>query len=156
MTGCLNRNVLRKKSLQLFALKNEGSIIFIDLDGLKQTNDLYNHSYGDEYLRVFVRGVQEVLPSSSHMFRFGGDEFVIATSFNDAKRIEKLVKRIYKKFNEPLKICDQYIKIKFSLGVALYPQDGETFEEVLNKADSAMYEDKRRQGNEPRNLKTKW
>lgn len=156
LTGCLNRNVLRKKSLQLFALKSEGSIIFIDLDGLKQTNDLYNHSYGDEYLRVFVRGVQEVLPSSSHMFRFGGDEFVIATSFNDAKRIEKLVKRIYKKFNEPLKICDQYIKIKFSLGVALYPQDGETFEEVLNKADSAMYEDKRRHGNEPRNLKTKW
>lgn len=143
LTGCYNRNVLRKKSIELFDLKGEGAIIFFDLDNLKEANDFYSHSYGDEYLRLFVQGVQDCIPSSCYLFRYGGDEFIITTPFKDSKRLEKLVRKIYRKFSEPVKIYDQYIKIDFSAGVAIYPDDGENFEEVLNKADTAMYEAKK-------------
>lgn len=143
MTGCYNRNVLRKKALQIFEMRGEGAIIFFDLDNLKQANDNYNHSYGDEYLRLFVRGLQEMMPPFGAVFRYGGDEFIIVTPFNDVKKVEKLVKRIYRRFSDPIKVFDKYIKIDFSAGIALYPNDGDSFEEVLNKADSAMYEAKR-------------
>lgn len=143
LTGCYTRSVMRKKILNLFEEKGKGSILFIDLDNLKEANDNYNHSYGDEYLRVFVNGVSEVIDQSSLMFRYGGDEFVVATSNNNPKKAEKVIQKINKKFKKPVKIYDEMIKVEFSAGVALFPDDGESFEEVLNKADAAMYEAKK-------------
>lgn len=144
LTGCYTRSVMRQKILELFDKNNQGTIIFIDLDNLKEANDYYNHSYGDEYLRMFVRGVYEILDDDdSLLFRYGGDEFVIAVGSNTPKTAEKIIKKLIKKFKKPMEIYDELIIIEFSAGVALYPDDGDTFENVINRADTAMYEAKK-------------
>lgn len=143
LTGCYTRSVMRKKSLKLFEKNNKGTIIFIDLDNLKKTNDKYSHSYGDKYLRIFVKGISEVIDDSSLIFRYGGDEFVVVASENNPRKAEKLIQKIIRKFKKPVKIYDEMIKVEFSAGIALFPNDGKTFEEVLNKADAAMYEAKK-------------
>lgn len=143
LTGCYSRNVLYKKTNEIFSNKRPIALIFFDLDNLKETNDAYNHSYGDQYLRSFVSEIVKLKSESADLFRYGGDEFVLIVHTNDTDEIKDLIESIFNVFKNPVQIYDQAIKINFSAGVSLYPQDGSTLEEIIRHADNAMYQAKK-------------
>ena len=143
LTGCYSRNVLYKKANKSFANGKAAAMVFFDLDDLKETNDEFNHSYGDQYLRSFVKEVVNLMDQGSELFRYGGDEFVLIVRHNDASKIEEFIKSVISRFAEPIQIYEEQIKINFSAGIALYPQDGSSLEELLKNADNAMYQAKK-------------
>jgi diguanylate cyclase (GGDEF)-like protein len=146
MTGCYSRNVFYKKTIELFSKTNMGTLVFLDLDNLKYTNDVYSHSTGDEYLKIFASKIFEMIDDSYQLFRYGGDEFVLTTNEVELTKIEALLVKIIRKFNEPIQVFDANIYIKFSAGIATYPYDGETIDEVISCADKAMYIAKKKGG----------
>lgn len=139
LTGCYSRNVIDKKTDEIFITKQQTAFIFFDLDDLKQTNDEHNHSYGDQYLRTFVNEVGKLKGPNADLFRYGGDEFVLVIPDYDFEKSEIFIKEVLRTLKKPIEIFDQMIKINFSAGIALYPQDGSTLDELLRKADNAMY-----------------
>jgi len=143
LTGCYSRNVLYKRASKTFAQGQEAAIVFFDLDDLKETNDAYNHSYGDQYLRIFVNEISKMMEEGMELFRYGGDEFVLIFPHADMEIIEKFIKDVIERFKEPELIYNKYIKINFSAGIALYPEDGTNLEDILKIADDAMYEAKK-------------
>lgn len=142
LTGCFTRNVFYKKASEVFNLNHSGTLIYFDLNNLKETNDIYSHSVGDEYLRAFSQGIFNLTDSSYKLFRVGGDEFILITACIDKDKINKLICDIIDIFMQDIKVADHQIFIKFSAGVAFYPEHGLTIEEVVEKADKCMYEAK--------------
>ncbi|MCB2183567.1 MAG: sensor domain-containing diguanylate cyclase [Desulfobulbaceae bacterium] len=121
------------------------SLIFIDLDNFKQFNDTHGHLLGDKLLKDFAGSVREQLRENDIFCRYGGEEFVIIlpeTAKKGGVRLaEKLLDTV--KTRHFLGRDDSLQKITFSAGVASFPEDGQIQEELVHKADLAMYEAKR-------------
>ncbi len=119
------------------------AILFIDLDGFKQVNDTLGHSAGDKLLQLIAKRLSTCRTEKTVISRLGGDEFTILIHdinyFHEAY-IE--TKSILELFQQPFTISGMNFKITASIGVSLYPHDGETSEELLIKADLAMYKSK--------------
>lgn len=115
-------------------------LIYIDLDGFKQINDLYGHQVGDLYLQhVSVRMKRQLRPADM-LARLGGDEFAALVPIvrNRAEIIE-IALRLKCSFDEPLTIDGNVLHGSASLGIALYPEDGATKDKIFSAADAAMY-----------------
>ncbi|MDE1182282.1 EAL domain-containing protein [Paraburkholderia sp.] len=148
LTGLPNRKTLKERIERAIDQSRRRSgmfaILFMDLDGFKTINDSLGHSAGDEVLASFAQRLQLCVRSSDTVARLGGDEFVVLsenlTSHDDAGKIaETVLERMRKGVwtdNQPLQVMP-------SIGIALFPQDGETVDELLKNADAAMYEAKR-------------
>lgn len=146
LTGCFSRNVFYKKVSDIFNEHKTGTLIFFDLNNLKETNDIYSHSTGDEFLRTFSHEIFAMTDESYQLFRVGGDEFILVTASIDKREIYQLMDNITNRFNNEIKITDHLIHIRFSAGIAFYPEHGNTIEEVIEKADKCMYEAKNNGG----------
>ena len=120
------------------------AISILDMDGFKKINDTYGHLVGDEVLKNVASRVKRALRECDTVSRIGGDEFVILiTNFTDRNELSKVVTRLIDLNSEPLKINDIILNPTFSIGVALYPEDGDDFEELVKNADEALYKAKR-------------
>lgn len=116
-------------------------VLFFDIDGFKSINDDYGHECGDEFLvnlGTFFTGIPML---NGHIYRNGGDEFV---AIIDGKHISKqsiitLFNFIHERFKKPWILSKGNVFCNISVGIACYPEDGNTPEELLNKADQAMY-----------------
>ncbi len=151
LTGLPNRQLFANRLDQaLTTARRTGeqhALLFLDLDGFKQINDFYGHEIGDKVLqraaRIFQRRVRDV----DTVARLGGDEFAILL-YGVAGRVnaEMVARKIKKAFcrhpNELDNINKPLPKIGTSVGIAIYPEDGETGQELLRAADQAMYRDK--------------
>jgi diguanylate cyclase (GGDEF)-like protein len=119
-------------------------LIYIDLNDFKQVNDRYGHQAGDLYLQRVVERMKHQLRPSDTLARLGGDEFGVLIPIlhnpNDAKVIAQ---RLEHCFDEPFKISNETLRGSASIGIALYPTDGETDDELMSVADAAMYGEKR-------------
>jgi diguanylate cyclase (GGDEF)-like protein len=116
-------------------------LIYIDLDGFKQVNDLYGHRIGDLYLQEVSRRMKEQLRSHDLLARLGGDEFaVLLPMVRNRADVEEVAQRLEACFNAPLILEEYTLRGTASFGFALYPQDGTTGDGLLNAADTAMYE----------------
>jgi diguanylate cyclase (GGDEF)-like protein len=117
------------------------SIVMADLDGFKNINDTYGHDMGDRVLKAIGQFLQQNIRDVDVVARYGGDEFVIMIpeAAQDAAYI--LSERLRKQFSE-LKF-ENLPQITISLGIATYPSDGPELEDLIKKADSAMYAAKR-------------
>jgi polar amino acid transport system substrate-binding protein len=140
LTGLPNRlslsEFLTSKSLKSAPF----TLFFIDLDGFKEINDAYGHRFGDELLIRVTQILKEVFPSESYIVRTGGDEFAIileVTQENGA--IESCMTQLHDLFNAPIIINTIDVYITASIGIAIYPKDADNTEELLQKADAAMY-----------------
>ena len=118
------------------------SILFMDVDNLKAVNDRYGHLCGSRVLREVCQLVQQKIRKSDKVFRFGGDEFVITVPETDAKgaygvgqRVRRAVKGHKFQVAEGLQI-----ELTVSIGIAVFPQDGQSREALLQRADTAMYQ----------------
>ena len=131
--ACLEAN--RKETLV--------GLVFIDLDRFKQINDTMGHRFGDHLLQAVASRLESCLRNNDTVARFGGDEFaVLLQNLADASDVKIMAQRIVDCFRSPFNILEQEIFITASLGTAIYPLDESDSNNLLTKADTAMYEAK--------------
>jgi diguanylate cyclase (GGDEF)-like protein len=148
LTGLPNRMMLRDRLAIYLALarRQGGSVVLgmLDLDGFKEINDRLGHSAGDEALVEVARRLREGIRASDSAARLGGDEFVIVSALDtDSGSLPAIEQRILSFFEEPFAIAGKPLRIGASLGLAVWPDDGQTVEELLALADARMYRRKR-------------
>ncbi|MFZ0301733.1 MAG: GGDEF domain-containing protein [Terracidiphilus sp.] len=115
-------------------------LIYIDLDGFKQINDLYGHQVGDRYLQEVALRMQRQFRSHDMLARLGGDEFAaLVPVVRNRAEVEEIARRIQRSFDEPVVIERNSIKGSASVGIAIYPEDGNSKDSLLGTADAAMY-----------------
>lgn len=130
------------------AHKQHFSLYFMDLDGFKQINDHYGHATGDEVLKAAARNILGCSRSSDIVARIGGDEFVVASQSAPSEGdVTVLAQRIDAAFSTPIHVDGNDLLVGISVGIAKYPQDGVTIDELLLHSDSAMYMDKQKKKN---------
>ena len=118
-------------------------LLFIDLDDFKKINDTAGHQEGDRYLIEFANRIQSALKSGDIIGRLGGDEFVvILEDITDLSHVIKIIERILKLCKIPFYIKDKKYYMSCSIGVSLSPDDSVSSEELIRKADMAMYQAK--------------
>ena len=118
-------------------------VLFVDLDRFKRINDTLGHHVGDFILGTVAKRIRHHLRRSDTVGRQGGDEFVvIAAEVSDRDDLAPLVNKIRKAVSEPIKVKDHQIVLTCSIGIAVYPFDGESPELLLENADTAMYQAK--------------
>ncbi|STX27683.1 regulatory protein (GGDEF and EAL domains) [Legionella beliardensis] len=131
-----------KRANMLFGL------LFLDLNRFKLINDSLGHAIGDEVLRNVADRLQLIMRKTDTLARMGGDEFVIVTSaFDQIDNIKLFVQKIIESFHTPFTINGHELFINTSIGIAVYPMDGDTPEKLLSNADTAMYNAKEIGGN---------
>jgi diguanylate cyclase (GGDEF)-like protein/PAS domain S-box-containing protein len=120
------------------------AVLALDLDGFKAVNDRHGHPAGDATLLQVAARLQQTIRRSDLVARLGGDEFaVIATDLNGPAPIVRLARRLGAALRVPIHLEDAVAEIDVSIGVAFYPGDGETTEQLLARADAALYAAKR-------------
>lgn len=121
----------------------EGAVLYLDLDDFKHINDSLGHQYGDVLLKSIANGIRQVEGIQNSCYRMGGDEFVIIISPEQYGKMERIVEDVKTVFNRPwfLKNADYYCTM--SMGIVHYPTDGEEVQDLIRKADIAMYEAKK-------------
>ncbi len=128
--------------------RSKTAILFLDLDKFKSVNDRYGHNVGDLLLQKLTRRLQGCLRESDMVARASGDEFTfILRNIPDDKTIDKISQRIIAAVSTPFKINGIKIVISGSLGISIYPEDGENADHLLQNADQAMYQCKKNNGN---------
>lgn len=126
-----------KRSNQRFA------VFFIDLDNFKTVNDSLGHAVGDELLVAIGNRVQASIRESDIVARLGGDEFVVlAPDIANEVKAEELAGRLLKAVSEPQELAGRQVIANGSVGIALYPDNGRSVEELMANADNAMYQAK--------------
>ncbi|MFW5823669.1 MAG: diguanylate cyclase domain-containing protein [Marinobacter sp.] len=144
LTGLPNRtsleNHLGRAIQQARASGHSFAMMFLDLDRFKPVNDTYGHQVGDELLINVARRLSHNLRSCDIVGRQGGDEFVVITgALNSSDEARTIADKVITALNEPFHIQDRHLQIGASVGVALYPDDGQSADELMRKADRAMY-----------------
>ena len=125
--------------------KNKLAVMFIDLDNFKPINDALGHHAGDTVLQEIARRLQKVLRQVDTVARIGGDEFIIV--FNSLKQhqdIIEVVDKLIQSIKTPINIHGKKASVTSSIGISIYPDDGLETDELLQNADSAMYQAKAR------------
>ncbi|MEO7066711.1 MAG: EAL domain-containing protein [Rhodanobacter sp.] len=143
LTGLPNRNLLTDHLQYAInvAARNNGqlAVMFIDLDRFKEINDTLGHSTGDTFLiEVGVR-LKTVLRQSDTASRLGGDEFILVLPDTDAQAAAKVVEKLREAIARPYHVEQYVLIVTASIGIAIYPHDGENLESLLRSADTAMY-----------------
>lgn len=120
------------------------AVLFIDLDGFKQVNDLHGHKAGDELLKILSKRMLNCLRQTDTVSRMGGDEFVVILGdlSNTDGMLMQTLERIRKAVTEPTHLNGLTLRVTMSIGVAVYSRHGEDSEALLSHADMAMYEAK--------------
>ncbi len=144
LTGLANRHLLQDRLQQALFRADRRSlscaVMFLDLDHFKLVNDGLGHHVGDDLLKKVARELELILRPEDTVARFGGDEFVlIATEVHTLTDVTEIAERIVTRLAVPMFVEDQEISVSASLGIAVYPHDGATVEELLKNADAAMY-----------------
>ena len=119
------------------------AVYFIDLDGFKLINDAYGHPVGDEILRAVGSRLLSAVRHSDTVARLAGDEFTIITeNITDAAEINSIAQKIMRCFETPFIALGESIDMSASVGIGVYPEDGEDLTSLLKRADEAMYKAK--------------
>jgi diguanylate cyclase (GGDEF)-like protein/PAS domain S-box-containing protein len=115
------------------------AVINIDLDRFKEVNDVHGHAVGDLVLVALSHRMSAAIQADECVARFGGDEFAAMKIYEHPDELNDFISRLENCFKSPIEIDDISISAAASLGVAIYPSDGDDQEKVLNNADLAMY-----------------
>ncbi len=147
LTGLPNRIALSQFFLEaVAAARRQAStfhILFMDMNGFKQVNDTQGHSIGDEVLRATGLRLKGFFRNSDFVCRLGGDEFVaIVPAFSDRGHMDLFIDRIRSKIAKDMSVHDVVFKLGVSVGLATFPEDGESLDTLLMHADKMMYQDK--------------
>ncbi len=148
LTGLPNRLLFAERvdfAINLATRDHGGfALLFIDLDRFKQINDSLGHQFGDRVLIEIAERIKDCLRQVDTAARLGGDEFLVLLHKADTRGAEVTAQRILERLSEPIRIDDMSFTVTCSIGVALFPADGRTMDELVKNADSAMYHAKER------------
>lgn len=123
--------------------KAKAAVLMLDMDNFKRVNDILGHASGDKLLQQQAERIRKAVREEDAVSRMGGDEFTIMLApVNAISEVTTLSKRILDELNTPIVIGNHTLEVGASIGVALYPDDGETVEELIKNADMALYEAK--------------
>ena len=144
LTGLPNRRLFRDRLTVALAharrMKNPLAVMFLDLDRFKVVNDTLGHSIGDELLKAVGSLLQASLREEDSIARMGGDEFtVLLADLKSTDDAAKIAQKVLDAIAQPMRIEGTELFITTSIGIALFPSDGETAETLLANADHAMY-----------------
>ena len=146
LTGLPNRAGLQEKLREELVINNEtkkGALFFVDMDDLKAINDNFGHSSGDHVIITAGNILCRVLGKDAFVSRLGGDEFIAVLSDLEREAASAVAEQVIRELSCEYAVAGRQVHLSASLGVALYPEDGETEEELLKRSDSAMYAAKR-------------
>ncbi len=130
----------RKSSERRRSGDHKCALLFLDLDRFKNVNDTLGHDMGDELLKVVVKRLRKCLRKSDYFFRLGGDEFtIILKDFIRNVDVAKVAQKIGEEIARPFHIDSHELYITVSIGISVYPDDGDVVETVVKNADMAMY-----------------
>ena len=141
LTGLYNREYFEhfaSTSLEKDTLTT-AAIVFIDIDDFKQVNDTLGHMFGDDILCCVAKRVLGVFRHTDIVARYGGDEFVVFVGGIGRSELEKRLTQLCEVFRFPYRNDTVTYQISGSIGAAMYPEDGETYQELLDHADCALY-----------------
>jgi len=147
LTGLPNRLLVRDRVVQALAFAAREAmhvcVMILDLDHFKVINDTLGHAIGDQLLQAVVIRLTACVRDSDTVSRQGGDEFLIAlTGLHDSDTVSAVAQKILRQMVAPFEIEGHVLACSFSIGAALYPEDGADFDTLLLKADTAMYQAK--------------
>ena len=148
LTDLPNRVLLQDRAqLAMAQALREGkslAVMYLDLDGFKQINDTLGHAVGDQLLVQFAQRLQAAVRASDTVCRQGGDEFVVLLPGLEAPEAACCVARkILAACDTPFELAGQRVQVGLSGGIALFPQHGDSFDELSRHADDALYAAKR-------------
>lgn len=141
LTGVLNRRGFLNYSKQAYSEFPNSILLFLDLDGFKCINDRFSHDVGDTLLQATTFRLNRCLNQNDVIGRLGGDEFVCLITNISEEHINRVVHRIQTSLSEPVAFSEESITITPSIGIAI-PDEGDSIETLVKKADQAMYEAK--------------
>jgi len=122
---------------------NKFAVLFLDLDHFKEVNDSLGHAAGDKVLIDATKRLQKLIRAEDTLARLGGDEFsILFEHIKDTQSVTSLAQKILEAFNEPFSVEGNSVYIGCSIGISLFPDDGEKAEDLLKFADNAMYKAK--------------
>ncbi len=147
LTGLPNRLLLEDRLKQAIAQAHRrqtiAAVLFVDLDHFKTVNDSLGHQAGDHLLQAVADRMQECLREGDSVARLGGDEFVVCLPELDGNGSAAMVaEKIQRVLAEPLAIGGHMLQIGSSIGISMYPNDGDSADALIKAADAAMYDAK--------------
>ncbi|AIF49746.1 EAL domain-containing protein [Pelosinus sp. UFO1] len=148
LTGLSNRTHLNERLEEEMEKtrrdQSAGALFFIDLDDLKMINDTFGHTYGDALIKMAGNRIVEAFGDGVFIGRIGGDEFMVIMSGDyDQRSIADRADQIIGAFSQDMEALGIGFHTSASVGIAVYPQDGDTVEEIFKNADNAMYSAKK-------------
>lgn len=149
LTGLPNRNSLNERLKEVMAKAKSSSkqfgVLFLDLNGFKTVNDEHGHLIGDKLLQCIANRLRPLVRSTDIVARLGGDEFVILLEdISDVAMVAELSERVGNAVAVPCEVDDLVLSVGVSIGVGIYPRDGDDLETLMHHADVAMYRAKNR------------
>jgi diguanylate cyclase (GGDEF)-like protein len=144
LTGLPNRvrfhDLLERAIVRAAAQGNRLAVLFIDLDRFKEVNDTLGHAAGDELLRAVARRLREAVRDTDVVARMSGDEFtVLLDGIGDRDKALDVAEKVRRRLAEPAELSSQTLNPVATIGVSLFPEDGEDADTLLMRADTAMY-----------------
>ena len=144
LTGLPNRQLLKDRlEQQIVQARREeqvGALLYLDLDRFKEINDIHGHSVGDVVLTQAAERISGEIRESDTVARLGGDEFVVVMPHVQSERQVRLTaSRLLERLNESFSVWDDDHFVSASIGIVMFPDDGDSVETLLKNADAAMY-----------------
>lgn len=146
LTGLLNRVALEARLATWIAQSRQEqtkalfAVLFIDLDRFKVVNDTYGHEIGDRLLCAVAALIRQHVREGDLVARLGGDEFVVALpGLRDRQAAAAIATKLVSLLSAPIELFGKVVSVSASIGIAVYPHDGEDVSSLLTSADSAMY-----------------
>lgn len=143
LTDLPNRKLIQKHINKTLARSRRHnhcfSVMFIDLDGFKSVNDTFGHDAGDQLLILVANRLNNTVREEDLTGRLGGDEFMIVFEETNKPEVELIAERILTSIAKEYTINQDIVKVSPSIGISMYPKDGEDIETLINNADKAMY-----------------
>lgn len=143
LTGMANRNLLYEHLNETVTrsekIGQSFAVMFLDLDRFKMINDTYGHSFGDLLLQKVATRLKNSIGEEGNIFRYGGDEFIIVLKTGKRSRVSEIAEKIIFTLASPFVINDRQMFISTSIGISVYPKDGDNVEAIIQNSDIAMY-----------------
>ncbi|WP_172642385.1 EAL domain-containing protein [Candidatus Photodesmus blepharus] len=147
LTGLANRTKLSKQlecAIKMcHSTKTMLAVMFVDIDDFKKINDQYGHRFGDKFIKLIGQKIKSLVGKHDIAARFGGDEFIVC--FSLIKSEQEIKAKSYKLlalFENTITLNGVRLKVSSSIGIAVYPKDGENEEELISKSDIVLYRTK--------------
>lgn len=143
LTGLANRRHVKSRFWVLRRRAMPMALLYFDLNGFKAVNDTYGHEVGDKVLSIIGHRLLENVRPEEIVARLGGDEFAVLLAGPEFGAVDRVTGRLLSAIEEPISLDEGVVRLSASVGSATFPEDAESFEALVSRADARMYEQKR-------------